>query len=240
MSSAVRGWGGFRARRDADWNLVAGAWFQAMTAPEDACHFWLNPSLGQTVLIFPQGGGRARAYLCYPAGAGHRLGGKGDLHGFVEESLKTGAPADYYAGARAAGPLATFDGASIWVEHPYRIGVALIGDAAAASDPTWGQGLSLAVRDARVLRDCLLRYEDWDEAGNAYALEHDRYYGVTHTMESWMNQMLMETGPEADARRARVLPLWREDRSRQPDVFFSGPDQTLGEGARLRFFGEAP
>lgn len=45
----------------------------------------------------------------------------------------------------------------------------LIGDAAASSDPSWGQGLGLTVRDVRVLRDHLLSRENWDEAGHAYA-----------------------------------------------------------------------
>ena len=76
--------------------------------------------------------------------------------------MKPYAPARWYAGARAIGPLATFDGAETWVEHPYKAGVALIGDAADASDPTWGQGLSLTVRDVRVLRDQLLAHEDWE------------------------------------------------------------------------------
>jgi 2-polyprenyl-6-methoxyphenol hydroxylase-like FAD-dependent oxidoreductase len=43
--------------------------------------------------------------------------------------------------------------------HPYRRGVALVGDAAAVSDPSWGQGLSMTLRDVRVLRDQLLASE---------------------------------------------------------------------------------
>ena len=66
------------------------------------------------------------------------------------------------------------------MNHPYRDGVALLGDAAAASDPTHGQGLSLTLRDARVLRDHLLRSSDWDAAGNAYAVEHDGYTDRLH------------------------------------------------------------
>ena len=237
-TSMVRSWGGFDVQRDADQNLIAGVLFNNMPAPDNAAHNYWNPSLGQTVLLFPQGDGRVRAYLCSRADSGYRLSSDADLPRFVNDCLKTGAPAEYYSQAKDVGPLATFDGASAWVDHPYRNGIALIGDAAAAADPTWGQGLSLAVRDVRVLRDQLLRHENWDEAGNAYAEEHDRYYRVTHTMESWMTKILMETGPEADARRERALPQWREDRTRHPDVFFSGPDQILDETARRRFFGD--
>ena len=80
---------------------------------------------------------------------------------------------------RAAGILATFDGADTWVDHPYHNGITLMGDAAASSDPTWGQGLSLTVRDARVVRDQLVADNDWDAAGHAYAAAHDRALSVT-------------------------------------------------------------
>jgi 2-polyprenyl-6-methoxyphenol hydroxylase-like FAD-dependent oxidoreductase len=63
--------------------------------------------------------------------------------------------AEFFVGAKGLGPLATFSGADTWVEHPYRQGVVLIGDAA-ASDPSFGQGLALTVRDVRVLRDALV------------------------------------------------------------------------------------
>ena len=60
----------------------------------------------------------------------------------------------------------------------------LIGDAAATTDPTWGQGLSLGFRDARVLRDELLSDDDWPAAADRYADEHDRYVDVTIRVEA--------------------------------------------------------
>ena len=35
------------------------------------------------------------------------------------------------------GPLAAFEGGDVWIDHPYRDGVALIGEAAATSDPIY-------------------------------------------------------------------------------------------------------
>ena len=113
-----------------------------------------------------------------------------------------------------------------------------MGDAAAASDPSWGQGLGMTLRDVRVLRDQLIANEDWDAAGHAYAAEHDRYSGATHTANTWFSQLYLETGPEADARRARALPLIAQDPTRQPDTIFSGPDVALGEAVRKRLFAE--
>jgi len=132
----------------------------------------------------------------------------------------------------------TFDGAEVWVEHPYRDGVALLGDAAAASDPTWGQGLSLTLRDARVLRDQLVATNNWEAAGHAYATEHDRHTEVNRVVNLWYAEFYLKTGPDADARRARALPLIAQDPTRQPDTPYSGPDHPVNEAMKKRFFGE--
>jgi 2-polyprenyl-6-methoxyphenol hydroxylase-like FAD-dependent oxidoreductase len=116
--------------------------------------------------------------------------------------------------------------------------VALIGDAASSSDPTWGQGLSLTVRDVRVLRDQLLASEDWEVAGQTYAQEHDRYYCVIHTVDNWLSELFLATGPEAETRRAKALPLIAQDETRVPDHYTSGPELPLNETIRRRFFGE--
>jgi 2-polyprenyl-6-methoxyphenol hydroxylase-like FAD-dependent oxidoreductase len=158
---------------------------------------------------------------------------------FVESCKGTGADPGWYAGVEAAGPLASFEGADTNVKHPYRDGVALIGDAAATSDPSWGQGLSTTVRDARVLRDKLLANEDWDVAGYAYAEEHDRYCDVVHSVVGWYTELFLGLGREAEARRARAMPLIAEDPTRQPDLLFSGPDMPADEHTRQRFFGES-
>ncbi|MFQ5933869.1 MAG: NAD(P)/FAD-dependent oxidoreductase [Dehalococcoidia bacterium] len=237
-TSSVRKWGGFKVQRDPDQTLIAGLLFDDMPAPDDAAYLFPYAKLGLLGILVPQGHGRVRSYFCYPAQRGYRLSGKTDIQRFIQESLKTGVPAEYYTKAKVAGPLATFSCAHSWVEHPYRNGVALIGDAAAASDPTHGHGLSKTVRDARVLRDQLLAHEDWGEAGHAYAEEHDRYYEINHTIETWATQMLLETGPEADARRAKALPTWPSDPTRQLEPLYSGPDQPLDEADRKRFFGE--
>ena len=79
-----------------------------------------------------------RAYLVYPV-AGFRLQGEKDLPRFVEESIRAGARAAAFEGIRAAGPLASFEAANTWVEHPYADSVVLIGDAAASNDPSGGR-----------------------------------------------------------------------------------------------------
>jgi 2-polyprenyl-6-methoxyphenol hydroxylase-like FAD-dependent oxidoreductase len=189
--------------------------------------------------LFPQGGGRVRAYVSYPAVAPYRIQGEAMFPQFVEESIRTGVPAQSYSEARPVGPLATFNAADTWVEHPYNNGVALIGDAAASSDPTWGQGLSLTLRDVRVLRDHLLATTDWNAAGHNYATEHDRHYGVIHEVMQSLTTMFLVNTPEAQAHRDRAMPLIAQDPTRVPDHVFGGPDLPWSDAVKQRFFADA-
>lgn len=239
-SSAIRKFAGFTTRHDPPALLLAGVLLEDIPLPRDDAQFWwMNPSLGQEVLLIPIGGGRVRSYLGYHKDSiARRFQGAADLPQFIEHSTRTGVPRDLYSKAKAAGPLATFDGADSWVEHPYSAGVALIGDAAAASDPSFGQGLSLTMRDVRVLRDNLLQNENWDVAGHAYAEAHDRYYDPIHRVERWSTELLFDRGADADLRRARALPLIAQDVTRLPDHIFSGPELPADEAVRRRFYGE--
>lgn len=237
-NSTMRRWGGFSVNRDPDHLLIAGLLFDEMRIPDDTSYTVFNWDLGQRVLLFPQGRGRVRAYLVYQKDGGRRLQGDADIAQFVSASRQTGAHAEFYAGTRAAGPLATFDGADTWVDHPYRSRVALIGDAAASNDPSYGEGQSLTVRDVRVLRDKLLADDDWDAAGHAYAQEHDRHYGAMHEVTRWFRGLYYAIGPQADARRARALPLIAQDRTRVPDHLFCGPDLPIDATTKRRFWGE--
>ena len=236
--SLTRGWAGFPVQRDADRNFVSGVLMDGVALPDDATHAWLDTEKGRFILNFPQGGRLARVYLCYYHSSARRYGGSDDVRVVLDQCIASGVPTEVYANATPAGPLATFEGRTTWAESAYRNGVALVGDAAANTDPTWGQGLSMALRDARVLRDHLLAIGDWDRAGQSYAEARQEYFGVVHSMENWQTKLLMDIGPEADAIRDRAMRSWREDRTRNPDTFLSGPGAPLGEPDRRRFFGE--
>ena len=236
-SAASRRMGGFRSEQDPARLLFAGVLLDGVPSPEDT--FYHVGAPGLVAYIFPQGGGRVRAYFGFHRDTGmDRLQGEAGFSRFREASEQIGMPPEFYAGARLAGPLATFDGADSWVRHPYANGVALIGDAAATSDPTWGQGMSLTLRDVRALRDALLATSDWDAAGHAYAAEHDRHYDVIHRVDGWYADLFMELGPEADERRMRALPLAAQDATRFPDPPMSGPEAPHDDAVRRRFFGE--
>lgn len=237
-SSTARTSAGFKVLRDPEEWLIAGVLMDNVPAPADTATIVISPQLGQCAAVFPQGAGRARTYFIFRASDQPRYQGRGDLSRYIESSKNAGMNGSFYVGAKEAGPLATFDCAETWVERPYSESVALVGDAAAASDPSWGQGLGMTLCDVRVLRDHLLATEDWDAAGRAYAADHDRLSGAVHRSNQWYTQFYLEAGPQADARRARALPLIAADPSRQPDALFSGPEVPLDEAVRKRFFAE--
>ena len=236
--SPTRGLAGFAVRRDPERNVVSGVLMDGVALSDDATHAWLDTEKGHFILNFPQGKGKARVYLCYAAGSAKRYSGPGDIQIVLQQCVASGVPAEVYEDATAAGPLATFDGRTTYAKSTYYNGVALVGDAAANTDPTWGQGLSMAFRDARVLKEHLTASDDWDSAGRAYAQARREYFDVVHAMENWQTKLLMETGPAADSIRVRAFQSWREDRTRNPDTFLSGPGVALGESDRRRYFGE--
>ena len=127
--------------RDPEDVMIAGILLENVPAGEDTLEGIYNFALGQVAIVVPQGGGRARMYLCYHDTTQPRFQGPGDVARFVDSCKKTGANAALFQGVRQIGPLATFSCAHSWVDHPYRDGVVFAGDSATSSDPVQGQGL---------------------------------------------------------------------------------------------------
>jgi len=237
-SSLGRSWGEFAVHRGKQRLLGAGLMFEEMSMSDDTAIVTLTPGVQRQALLFPQGGGRVRGYVVYGPQEMSRLQGMGDAGRFIDESVRSGLPQEFFNGVRPVGPLASFDMTETWVEHPYRDGLALIGDAAGSTDPNWGQGLSLTMRDARVLAECLNGSKDFDAAGHAYAQAHDAYFNTAIVVEDWLFEMFFALGPEADSLRARALPKIAADPTRFPDHNVSGPDLPCDDSVRRRFFGE--
>jgi menaquinone-9 beta-reductase len=237
--SAARKWAGFSVTTDPQPFQFAGVLLTGVCARKDMGLFVFNPEFGFIGGLVPETKDRFRAYLGYPADGNFSLQGPERLETFLAQSQKVGPLfADAYAQTKSVGPLAAFDSGYTWVDHPYRDGVVLLGEAAAVSDPSFGQGMSLTVRDARVLRDAVMTHPDWDEAGRLYAQQHDTYFHRMHTVCCWFRSLFQEQGPEAVARRQRAMPGIAEDFSRVPDHLFGGPELPMDETVRARFFGD--
>jgi len=238
-SSAARKWTGFEVKYQPHPFLFAGVLLSGLAMPRDLGHYCFNPAIAMVTAIVYQGKDRFRTYLAYPTDGMERLQGDQSLPRFLEQSRRTTASPNFYDGiVHIIGPLASFSCDEDWVEHPYSGGVALIGDAASTSDPLFGQGMSLTLRDVRTLSEKLLGNGDWEFAGNDYAAEHRRYFSVIHTSCEWLRHMFQEQSPEANRRRGIAMPLIAEDPTRIPDHIMSGPELPIDDSVRARFFGE--
>lgn len=238
-TSRVRHWAGFAVQHDPERLVIASILQQGMPLREDAVHEVAQPSIGQTVLIFPIGQQRFRTYFMYRKRDRRRgFSGPAQIERFIQTCIETGTPAAWYEDVAAIGPLAEFEGAATWVDHPYRDGVVLVGDAAGASDPSFGMGLSLTLRDVHMLSTRLRTNDDWETALHEYATAHDQYFSALNRVIGWLTDIVYEIGPEADARREHVFARHQVEPERSLDVLALGPDVPSDEAARRRFFAE--
>jgi len=113
--------------------------------------------------VFPQGAGKVRVYVDYKiARRGRYAGERGAqelLRAFDTPCLPHGHS---LATARPIGPCHAYPSQDANVDVPCADGAVLIGDAAGYTDPIFGQGLSIALRDARMARDAILGTSVWN------------------------------------------------------------------------------
>ncbi len=233
--SNVRSWAGFRVQQNPDILTVAGILFEGCRAPEDAIHLVIGS--GFALLIAPQGGERARTYCVYPSVLDWQFSGKKKILEFLQRCREVGLPEEWFADIKVIGPLAEFPGADHWVESPARDGIVLIGDAAAASDPSWGCGLSKTLLDVECLSKHLMSTQDWSIALNHYAKEHDIYSSALRRILDWMTELVYTSGEAAQARRDRVFPRLLSNPTGFPDHAGQGPFGPSDEKARRLILG---
>jgi 2-polyprenyl-6-methoxyphenol hydroxylase-like FAD-dependent oxidoreductase len=237
-TSRVRRLAGFEVNRGAPGLMTAGVALKGVSTPEDGLAAAFNVRERESAALLPQVGGRVRAYLTFQERPG--LARVATLDQLTERMVAAGLPPDALASASAVGPLATFDGTPKWVEMPYRDGVALIGDAASTSDPAFGQGMALALRDVRVLANALVETGNSEEVGHYYAKEHAAYSAANRFVSGILGEAQFHEGECAD--QLRSSDLWRRSAGRLRAIHLDGPDGTLRDllGARDAFLSSAP
>ena len=236
--SPARRWLGAATKRDPVHHMIGGGLLDGVSLDASSTHQAYPP--GGMVVIFPQGDGRARAYVvCDPARAA-TYRGSAAVADFIA-ACATPLPEGAFALAVAAGPVAFFPAVDVWPDRLTSDRLVLIGDAAGVNDPSQGHGLSLAFRDARELRDLLLDDADWSRAISMFAARRAAYAAVLRAHARWAGLLTVDQGPAADARRERVA------RARDADptaggfagLYAFGPDGLVpDERARQHFFGE--
>lgn len=113
-------------------------------------------------IVIPRADNRLRVYVGRSASDPEPLRGPATIAEFMESYRTPIFPnSDELAEATPIGPCATFAMNDAWTDTPVIPGVALIGDAAGWSNPVTAQGLSISLRDARILSEALLDNSAW-------------------------------------------------------------------------------
>jgi 2-polyprenyl-6-methoxyphenol hydroxylase-like FAD-dependent oxidoreductase len=172
-TSAVRAQAGIALHEAPAPHLVSGLLVDGVPSwPQDT--FSVGTEGDRMFFVFPQGAQRVRLYTGTAPDQRERYAGPAGVDRFREDfgSLVCLPYAAALAAGTPIGPCATFGGEDTWTNSPVGEGVVLIGDAAGHNNPIIGQGLSLALRDARVLSELLLAAPDWSpEQLTPYAAE---------------------------------------------------------------------
>jgi 2-polyprenyl-6-methoxyphenol hydroxylase-like FAD-dependent oxidoreductase len=183
-------------------------------------------------LLFHQGEGRARAYVCSGLSGQHRFAGLDGTARFLAACAVSSYPwSEQVVAATPAGPCATYPGDDTWCAEPFVDGAVLIGDAAGHNDPIIGQGLSIAMRDARTVRDLVLDGARTADAFAAYGTERLARMARLRLAADVLAATHAEDADNRDARRRYVND--RMARMEAP-VFplllgmFAGPE-TIGD-----------
>lgn len=224
--SAVRRGAGIELERQEADGFVAGLLVEGVggIADHDAV---CDHDLGLFLLIH-HGGGRARAYHVVPPTLRTRYAGEDGVQQFLQDAAAVGGPVGaMMRTARAAGPCAAVAGTDTWTPAPYVDGVVLVGDAAGHNDPTAGCGLSIAMRDARIVRDLIVAGAQRQADFESYGAERMERMRRLRLIADVINAACVAPGPDRSHRRALFDAALSE---MHPGIFplilgmYAGPD----------------
>jgi 2-polyprenyl-6-methoxyphenol hydroxylase-like FAD-dependent oxidoreductase len=179
-------------------------------------------------LIFPQGGGKVRLYADYSADQKGRFSGPDGAKKFLENFDMACVPnSKSIASATPVGPCASFPSQDAWTDEPFTDGVVLIGDAAGYNDPIIGQGMSITLRDVRIVRELIRDADDFTpDLFLPYAEERSERLRRLRISAMFVTEWFARFGEEANKRRIKA----RERMLQKPELgvflfaVFVGPD----------------
>jgi menaquinone-9 beta-reductase len=230
---------GFERERDPKELLTGGLQLTGDLDIEHALYFFLHAISGRGAILIQTKPNNFRAYLLHHKDAlPRRLSGERDFPAVMKQFREIGLPDAWLARLTPHGIFSTFDGAHQWITHPVRQCCVLIGDAAAASDPVWGNGLSRTLRDVRLLRDHLLANSHWEQAASDYAADHDDFFHRLRRAEKLNATLHFAIGDAAERRRERAYALMDERPEFNPDVTALGPEARCDAKSIAALLGE--
>jgi 2-polyprenyl-6-methoxyphenol hydroxylase-like FAD-dependent oxidoreductase len=206
-NSSVRKDLGFKVNADEPRNLLGGMLVKGVPSwprdiqvigVEDRFHF----------LVFPQGDDLLRLYGSYHFADKARFDGPTRRAKLIDafSKLRCLPYAEAIAASTPIGPFNSFSNEDHWIDDPTCPGIVLIGDAAGHNDPIIGQGLSIALRDVRLVSEIL---RDAKTAGREpdfrpYVEERAERMRRLRITAQVATTLRVDFGPEARERRARV------------------------------------
>lgn len=230
-SSTIRKQAGIPLERQEPVNYIAGLLLKGLDDVPD--HDVLAGEGDLFFVMFHQGGGRARAYICPGLSGQHRFAGPQGTQRFLEACALSCYPwSEQVVAATPIGPIATYPGDDTWTATPYADGVVLIGDAAGHNDPIIGQGLSIALRDARLVRDLVLDGARSPDAFASYGAERMQRMQVLRFIADVIS---VGFGEDAENRPARRAFLAERMATMDPEIMglmmgaFTGPENAPTE-----------
>ena len=154
-----------------------------------------------------------RLYLGYATAQAKRFAGAQGPQAFLDAFRLACLPrGEHIAEARPAGPCNSYPNEDTWTDAVCAPGIVLIGDAAGSNDPIIGQGLSITLRDVRLVRDALLAERAWSPSlFEPYAVERAERMRRLRFTASVLATLQNEFGPAARARRQRVRDAQMQD-----------------------------
>jgi 2-polyprenyl-6-methoxyphenol hydroxylase-like FAD-dependent oxidoreductase len=226
-SSTVRRQSGIRLVEDPVDHLIAGLLVEGATDWPEAVQS--TGKFGDIFyLVFPQSAGKIRLYADYDlAGRGRFAGAEGARRFLAAFDMPSVPHSAALAAATPAGPCNSLPSQDAWTERPFAEGVVLVGDAAGYNDPIIGQGLSITLRDVRIVRDLLTDGGDWRPSlFEPYAAERLERSRRLRLSARFVTHMFAKFDGEAIERRKRA----RQRLNERPELLglligtFAGPD----------------
>lgn len=169
--------------------------------------------------VLPRKNGRVRLYLLHDIAQKGRFAGPDRHARFLTAFGFACIPgSEMFEAAQPVRPCAFHPLNDSWTEQPYAPGVVLVGDAAGWNDPIIGQGLSIALRDVRIVTDIMRGGSDWSMAAFAPYREERRERMRRLRVTARLKTDLVATfTPAGAARRRSYNAIW------QSDPVLSGP-----------------
>jgi 2-polyprenyl-6-methoxyphenol hydroxylase-like FAD-dependent oxidoreductase len=212
-SSGVRRRLGIALQQSTPTTLAGGLLVDGLDAwPADTMALGTEGDL--QYFVFPRSDGRVRLYLLHDLAQRGRFAGPDRETAFLDAFGMACLPdPGMFAAARPAGPCAFYPMNDSWTEGaPCAPGVVLIGDAAGWNDPIIGQGLSIALRDVRLVADVVRAGPDRSMSAFApYVAERRERMRRLRVAAEVVTALSATFTPAGAARRAAYNAAFRTD-----------------------------